>query len=116
LRSCLRTRAALHAEILALRHQLLVLQRLTQGRRLRLKPADSSVLGVAVSPVGGLVVRKTRVKGRYQPGSAQNRLSRANGKDAPGKDRKQQFPLPTHAFRCTEKGFASRPAWQLAIA
>jgi hypothetical protein len=34
LRSSLRSRAALHAEILALRHQLLVLQRSTHGRRL----------------------------------------------------------------------------------
>jgi putative transposase len=40
IRSGLRTRAALHAEILALRHQLLVLQRTTRGRRLRLKSAD----------------------------------------------------------------------------
>jgi putative transposase len=36
LRSSLRSRAALHAEILALRHQLLVLQRSTRDRRLRL--------------------------------------------------------------------------------
>jgi transposase InsO family protein len=40
LRSSLSTRAALQAEILALRHQLLVLQRSTRGRRLRLKSAD----------------------------------------------------------------------------
>jgi putative transposase len=40
LRSCLSTRTALQAEILALRHQLLVLQRSTRGRRLRLKSAD----------------------------------------------------------------------------
>jgi len=40
LRSSLRSRAALQAEILALRHQLLVLQRSTRGRRLRLKSAD----------------------------------------------------------------------------
>jgi putative transposase len=40
LRSCLSTRAALQAEILALRHQLLVLQRSTRGRRLKLKSAD----------------------------------------------------------------------------
>jgi putative transposase len=40
LRDCLRTRAALHAEILALRHQLLVLQRSNRDRRLRLKSAD----------------------------------------------------------------------------
>jgi hypothetical protein len=39
-RSLLRSRAALHAEILALRHQLLVLQRSTRGRRLRLRTAD----------------------------------------------------------------------------
>jgi len=40
LRSLLRSRAALQAEILALRHQLLVLQRSTHGRRLRLRTAD----------------------------------------------------------------------------
>src|SRR5471030_40269 len=40
LRSSLRSRAALHAEILAIRHQLLVLQRSTRGRRLRLRAAD----------------------------------------------------------------------------
>jgi hypothetical protein len=40
LRSSLRSRAALQAEILALRHQLLVLQRSTRGRRLRLRAAD----------------------------------------------------------------------------
>ena len=36
----MRSRAALQAEILALRHQLLILQRSTQGRRLRLRTAD----------------------------------------------------------------------------
>jgi putative transposase len=40
LRSCLGSRAALQAEILALRHQLVVLQRSTLGRRVRLKSAD----------------------------------------------------------------------------
>jgi putative transposase len=39
-RNSLRRRAALQAEILALRHQLLVLQRSTQGRRLRLRAGD----------------------------------------------------------------------------
>jgi len=43
LRSCLSTRAALQTEILALRHQVLVLQRVTRGRRLRLKVADRGV-------------------------------------------------------------------------
>lgn len=37
---CWRSRAALQVENLALRHQLLVLQRSTRGRRLRLKSAD----------------------------------------------------------------------------
>jgi putative transposase len=46
--NCLRTRAALHAEILVLRHQLLVLQRSNRDRRLRLKPADR-VLWVWIS-------------------------------------------------------------------
>lgn len=40
LRDCCRTRAALQAEILALRHQLLVLQRSSRGHRLRLGWAD----------------------------------------------------------------------------
>jgi hypothetical protein len=39
-RSSLRSRAALQAEVLALRHQLLVLQRSSHGRRLRLRTAD----------------------------------------------------------------------------
>jgi hypothetical protein len=40
LRDCFRARAALQAEILALRHQLLVLQRSSRGRKLRLRWAD----------------------------------------------------------------------------
>jgi len=40
LRSSLRARAALQAEVLALRHQLLVLQRSTQGRRARFRAVD----------------------------------------------------------------------------
>ena len=40
LRDALRTRVALQAEILALRHQLLVLQRGNKKQRLRLSPAD----------------------------------------------------------------------------
>jgi len=40
LRDSLRTRAALQAEVLALRHQLLVLQRRHQKQRLRLSTAD----------------------------------------------------------------------------
>jgi putative transposase len=48
LRNCFRTRVALHAEILALRHQLLVLQRLNRDRRFRLKLADR-VLWVWIS-------------------------------------------------------------------
>jgi len=40
LRDSLRTRVALQAEVLALRHQLLVLQRKKQKQRLRLSVAD----------------------------------------------------------------------------
>jgi hypothetical protein len=40
LRSSFRSRAALQAEILALRHQLLVLQRSTQRRRLQFRAVD----------------------------------------------------------------------------
>jgi putative transposase len=39
-RSLLRSRVALQAEILALRHQIVVLQRSTRGRRLRFRPGD----------------------------------------------------------------------------
>src|SRR5437763_6667252 len=39
-RQAFQTRAALQAEILALRHQLLVLQRSSRGHRLRLSRAD----------------------------------------------------------------------------
>src|SRR5258708_5156150 len=39
LRDCFRARAVLQAEILALRHQILVLQRSSRGRRLRLRGA-----------------------------------------------------------------------------
>src|SRR5947208_1032596 len=38
--ACLRTQAALQTEILALRHQLIVLQRTQKKRRLILRPAD----------------------------------------------------------------------------
>ncbi len=40
LRDCFRTRAVLQAEIIALRHQLLVLQRSNRGHRLRLHNSD----------------------------------------------------------------------------
>jgi hypothetical protein len=40
LRKSLRSRAELHAEILALRHQLLVLQRSTQGGRVQFRATD----------------------------------------------------------------------------
>ena len=41
--ACFRTRAALQAEILALRHQLLVLQRSSRGHKLRLSSADRAL-------------------------------------------------------------------------
>jgi|ERR1700693_751924 putative transposase len=44
IRQSLRTRVMLQAEILALRHQLLVLQRSSRGRRLRLTTADRLLL------------------------------------------------------------------------
>src|ERR1700730_13419784 len=40
---CFRTRAALQAEILALRHQLLVLQRSSRGHTIRLSSADRAL-------------------------------------------------------------------------
>jgi hypothetical protein len=53
LRNSLLSRAALQAEILALRHQLPVLQRSTPGRR-PLSAGGSHLLGLAVSPVARL--------------------------------------------------------------
>lgn len=47
-RQAFRSRAALHAEILALRHQLLVLQRTNRGRKLHLNHSDR-LLWVALS-------------------------------------------------------------------
>jgi hypothetical protein len=44
LRDCFRTRAVLQAEIIALRHLLLVLQRSYRGRRLRLQTSDRLLL------------------------------------------------------------------------
>jgi putative transposase len=41
--ACFRTRAALQVEILALRHQLLVLQRSSRGHKLRLGSADRAL-------------------------------------------------------------------------
>ena len=51
LRDCFRARAALQAEILALRHQLLVLQRSNYGHKLRLGWAESSPVGLALTVV-----------------------------------------------------------------
>jgi putative transposase len=51
LRDRFRARAVLQAEILALRHQLLVLQRASRGCRLRLRWADR-VLWVGLSRLG----------------------------------------------------------------
>jgi hypothetical protein len=52
-RLSLRSRAALHAEILALRHQLHVLQR-SRPRQIRLTPADRLLWGLAVAHLGWL--------------------------------------------------------------
>ncbi len=56
LRGSLRTRVALQAEVLALRHQLLVLQRKRQKQRLRLSIADRALLGMALPCLGGLEI------------------------------------------------------------
>ena len=62
---------ALQTEILALRHQVLVLQRVTHGRRLRLKVADRVFLGLVVSSMEKLEAasanHKTRDNHRLEP-------------------------------------------------
>ena len=55
--ACFRTRAALQAEILALRHQLLILQRSNRRHKLRLGSADRGPLGLAITPVDGMAIR-----------------------------------------------------------
>jgi hypothetical protein len=70
--TCFRTRAALQAEILALRHQLLVLQRSSRGHRLRLSSADR-VLWVWLSRLWTewrsalIIVKPETVIGWHQP-------------------------------------------------
>ena len=51
--SSFRTRAALQAEILALRHQLAVFQR-NAPRRLRFQRSDRFLVGLALAMVAGL--------------------------------------------------------------
>ena len=55
-RDCFRARAVLQAEILALRHQLLVLQRSSRTRRLRLRWADRVLVGLAFAIVERLAL------------------------------------------------------------
>ena len=57
IRQGFRTRAALHAEILALQHQLLVLQRSSRGHRLRLARPDRLLMGVACAFLERLAIR-----------------------------------------------------------
>ena len=47
LRDCLRSRAVLQAEILALRHQLLIFERSRRGHNLRLRWTDRALGGIA---------------------------------------------------------------------
>ena len=68
LRSCLRSRVVLQLEILALRHQLQVLNR-SRPRRLQLVPADLA-LGVAVAIVDRLANRA-----RHRPAGHRHRLA-----------------------------------------
>jgi putative transposase len=71
--TCFRTRAALQAEILALRHQLLVLQRSSRGHKLRLSSADRA-LWVWLSRLWTewrsalIIVKPETVIGRHQQG------------------------------------------------
>jgi hypothetical protein len=69
----LRTHAAMQAEILALRHQLIVLQR-TQNKRLVLYPAGSVVLGLALTAVAWLAFRAYNRQPRNRSELAPSRL------------------------------------------
>ncbi len=62
--ACFRTRAALQAEILALRHQLLVLQRSSRGHKLRLSSADR-VLPSVSSEIRDLIRRMSLANPRW---------------------------------------------------
>jgi hypothetical protein len=54
LQSCFRTRAVLHAELLALRHQLLVLERSSRDRRSRLSNLGPGPLGLPFAALARL--------------------------------------------------------------
>jgi hypothetical protein len=63
--SSFRSQAAMQAEILALRHQLIVVQRTQKTKR----PRGSVVLGLALTPVGRLAFRSSHLS-NLQPSSA----------------------------------------------
>jgi hypothetical protein len=56
-----RTRAALQLEILALRHQLTVLQRQLGQHRPRFEPADRALLAALLHPLPRPVLRQLRL-------------------------------------------------------
>ena len=58
----LQTQAAMQAEILALRHQLIVLRRTQKKKRLILRPTDRSAMGFALTSVVGLAFARVIVK------------------------------------------------------
>jgi hypothetical protein len=66
--ACLRTRTALQAEIIALRHQLLVLQRSNNGHRVRLRAAERlSGLGLQVTDEPAMRFDYRQARGRHCP-------------------------------------------------
>jgi hypothetical protein len=75
LRNSLRSRAELHAEILALRHQLLVLQRSTQGRRVRFRAVDRVFWVWVVSTVARLALSCSELHHRYELNDGLHKMS-----------------------------------------
>jgi len=116
LRRCLQTRAALHAENLALRHQLLLLPRVHQNRRLRLRSCDRLVW-VWLSRVwpnwrSALCILKPETRHRLAPPRLSAVLEMEKQRSSwstVGADRSPK-PDPINEFRSSTLGRTS-PSW-----
>ena len=91
LRSCFRTRATMHIEILALRHQLAVLQRRT-NKRASLRTVDRLLWGITFAVMGGMALSACR----RQAGNS-NRVAPKRGFDGIGVGRVGQGRLVDRA-------------------
>ena len=104
LRATLHDRAALQLEILALRHQLHVINR-SRPQRLRLTHADPNAVGLAVQTLERMAFSSRRRQTRDGPCLA---LSAASGSSGRGKPTPGLLPPVGHAS-VAGQGFATAP-------